>query len=258
MAFVVDDGDRRDIWVSTLESGAQTRLTQDRDSWSPVWTPDGTAVVYGRDAGSIAEVVRHRLDGSALDTLNSNAEDLWPNAIAGDGRHLVVTVQPPTDNFFLAQVTLGSGQLQTLLETTGLPLLARLSPDGRWLAYTERISNRHEVFIQGYPEPGVRRQVSVDGGIEPVWGRDGKELFFHNGRRMYTVAIVASAGLKWGRPTLLFEGDHHRSVNRSYYDVAPDGRFLMLRQEPTNVAAGQLHVVINWSSELIARAPVRR
>lgn len=256
LAFVVEERNRRDIWISTLDNGALTRLTQDRDNWGPLWTPDGTAVVYGRDGGSVAEVVRHRLDGAALDILGSDAEDLWPNAITSDGQQLVVTVQPPTDDLFLAQLSRGSSQRQTLLRTNGRPRLGRLSPDGRWLAYTENVSSRSEIFIQGFPEPGVKRQVSIDGGREAIWGRDGKELFFRNGRRMYSVTIAASAGLQWGRPTLLFEGDYH--VSPHDYDVAPDGRFLMIKRPPTEATAAQLHVVVNWRHELLARVPERR
>ena len=256
LAYVVEEVGRRDIWIYTWENGRQVRLTQAGDNWSPIWTPDGTALIYGRDGRNVAEVVRHSLDGATLDTLGSDVADLWPHGISSDSQHLVVGVQPPTDELHLALLDRGSQQLHTLLQNIGEPRDARLSPDGRWLAYAEQVSNRTEVFIQGFPEPGVRRQVSVEGGANPVWARDGKELFFRRGRRMYAVGIVTGGGLTWGPPTMLFEGDYF--FPSGDYEVAPDGRFLMNRQAPLDSPVGQLDVVVNWRNELITRVPTSR
>ena len=140
---------------------------------------------------------------------------------------------------------------QTLLRKLGFPRSARLSPDGRWLAYSENVGNRTEVFIQGYPEPGQRRQVSVDGGSQPVWRRDGKELFFRSGIRMFGVSIDTARGLQWGRPALLF--DRRYFSGRNTYDVAADGRFLMIKRAPSDDMAGQLNVIVELARR-VARA----
>ena len=256
LAFSAEDNDRRDIWIYALESGALSRLTQDGDNWSPIWTLDGASVIYSRDGGSVAQVARHRLDGAPIETLGSSADDLWPTDLVRNGEHLIVTAQPPTDEYFLAQLNRGSAVPQTLLRKLGFPSPAWLPLDGRWLAYSEDVGNRTEVFIQGYPEPGQRRQVSADGGSQPVWRRDGKELFFRSGIRMFGVSIDTARGLQWGRPALLFDRRYFSGWNT--YDVAADGRFLMIKRAPSDDMAGQLNVIVNWRDELLARAPVSR
>jgi len=255
-AFYVNNKSRGEIWTWATESGALTRLTQDGDNWGPIWTPDGSAVIYGRDGGDAAHVVRHPLNGAPIETLGTSVDNLWPADLTRDGEHLIVTALPPTDEFFLAQLNRGSAVPQTLLKKSGFPRWARLSPDGRWLAYQEQVGNRQEVFIQAFPEPGQRRQVSVDGGSQPVWRRDGKELFFRGGTRMLSVAISTAPALQWGAPTLLFDRRYFGSP--SPYDVAADGRFLMIKPAPVDDSPGQLKVAVNWLDELVRRVPVRR
>ena len=82
----------------------------------------------------------------------------------------------------------------------------RLSPDGRWLAYTSNEPGRAEVFVQPFAGPGGRSQISTDGGSEPVWSRDGRELFYLNGDRMMAVEITTAPAFRAGAPRLLFEG----------------------------------------------------
>ena len=101
----------------------------------------------------------------------------------------------------------------------------RLSPDGRWLAYTSNESGRSEVLVQSFPEPGGRTQISTSGGTEPVWSRDGRELFYLNGDAMMAVEIRTSPTFSAGTPRLLFEGRYVRSPNGvASYDVSADGR----------------------------------
>jgi hypothetical protein len=136
------------------------------------------------------------------------------------------------------------------------PSREAISPDGRWLAYIARSSGRTEVFVQSYPIAGPRRQVSVGGGGFPVWRWDGKELFYRSGSAMVAVPIDTSNGLSWGKPVELFV--HAWSGFFHPYDVARDGRFLMIVPAPEENGATRLNVVINWASELAARVPVRK
>ncbi|HEX8028189.1 MAG TPA: protein kinase [Vicinamibacterales bacterium] len=254
LAFSAEDNDRRDIWIYKLTNGALTRLTQDGDNYGPIWAPDGQSVIYGRDGGSVAHVVQQRLDGAPIETLGSSPDDLWPTDLTSDGQHLIVTSQPPTDEYFLAQLNGGSAEPETLLQKSGFPRHARLSPDGRWLAYAENVANQTEVFVQGYPEPGQRRQVSVEGGNHPVWRRDGRELFFRNGNRVFGVSMDTARGVRLGRPSLLF--DRRYLLEWNSYDVAADGRFLMIKAGAPDDTEPKLNVIVNWRDELLSRVPV--
>ena len=253
VAFVARDGARRDVWVYEIASGRLARLTENGDNFSPLWLPDGGGLVYGRDDAAASLVVRHRFSGAALDTLGSSADDdLWPSAIDRDGR-VLVTVEPPTNRSSIARLIAGSHSPQQLLKTPGEPRYGRLSPDGRWLAYSERGSNRSDIFIQGYPDAGLRKQISVGGGVRPVWSRDGKELFFRYLDRMFSVSIDTRSG-QWERPKLLFEFNP-LSMTAGDFDVAPDGRFLLIKPAAAEVAAMPLHVIVNWHNELRSNVP---
>jgi Tol biopolymer transport system component len=254
VAFVVRHRGRRDVWVHELQSGRLVRLTEGGDNVFPWWLPDSSGLVYGRDNGTASLVVRQRFSAAALETLGSSAEDeLWPNAIDRDGR-VLLTVQPPTSRSYVARLDQGSQTPQRLMKSPGEPRFGRLSPDGRWLAYVESVSNRPEVFIQGYPEAGLRRQITVSGGVRPVWSRDGKELFFRYLNQLFSASIDTRAGLRWERPQLLFEFNP-LSMAGGDYDVSPDGRFLLIKPAPTEVAVTPLHVVINWHHELRSNVP---
>ena len=256
LAFSTEDHNRRDIWIYELNNGALTRLTQDGDNWSPIWTPDGTAVIYSRDGESAAHVVRHRLDGAPIETLGSSEDDLWPTDLTSDSEHVIVTGRPATDEWFLAQLNRGSAAPLALLQRQGFPRLGRLSPDGRWLAYSETLRNRIEVFIQSYPVFGQRRQVSTDGGNLPVWRRDGKELFFRRGTQMFGVSIDTARGLPVGPPALLFDLRYFSGWHA--YDVAADGRFLMIKAGPSDDSDAQINDIVNWRNELLSRVPAPR
>jgi Tol biopolymer transport system component len=264
LAFTSGPGDRRDIWTYPLDGGPLSRLTDDGNNSSPLWTLDGKGIIYARrDGGNESKIVLHRFDGTPLETLAADLHDLSPQAMTADGKRLVVSVQPPTDDFYLAQASRGSSKLQTLFQTPGLPNQARLSPDGRWLAYCEDMFNagnnsyRNEIIVQSYPDTGVRHQVTVDGGNHPLWSRDGKELFYQFGGRIFAVPIDATRGLTWGQPQVLFTRQTPVSFQYSY-DVAPDGRFLMVSQAPDEAENNRLQVVVNWRNELLSRMSVPR
>ena len=147
-----------------------------------------------------------------------------------------------------------------LLDESFNELQPAVSPDGRWLAYTSDESGRFEVFVQSFPELRGKKQVSSGGGREPVWKRDGTELFYREGDKMMSVATTLAPDLFLGRPELLFESPYE-SVQRGVttnYDVAEDGRFLMVQREETVANTWRINVVLNWFEELKARVPTEK
>jgi eukaryotic-like serine/threonine-protein kinase len=254
VAFVVEENDRRDIFTYDLASSNLAQLTQDGINWGPLWNHDGTGILFGRDAGATSQIVLYRPNGAPPETLASSVNNLWPTAVGRDGRAIVVTEDPPTNEYFLSQI---AGNALSPLHKSGEPRFARLSHDGRWLAYTEYVADRVEVFVQGYPDAGQRRQITAGGGLTPEWRRDGKELYYRRGRAMFATAIDTSAGLKWGQPIRLFPDNYVIAFSYPSYDVAPDGRFLMIKPGPEEGAAIPLSIVTNWQAELASRVPIR-
>lgn len=136
---------------------------------------------------------------------------------------------------------------------------AKFCPDGKWLAFSSNESGRPEIFVQAYPS-GPRIQISTDGGTDPVWARNGRELFYRNGNMMMVVDVTLQP-FRPGKPRILWEGDYAHGLSSfcgpagpssSNYDVTPDGqRFLMVKeQESAELVSTRVHVVLHWPEEL--------
>ncbi|MDE3152705.1 MAG: protein kinase [Gemmatimonadota bacterium] len=258
-----------DIFVKQLDAVpyALMPLTFAGDGSSPRWTPDGRSVIYGEDRGGnnpVSWVVRRRADGTGgEDTL------LPPRA-----RSIIKVVPTPDSNRFILQYDINGPQRDIVLthrgDTTTTPLVAdpkfaeifpALSPDGRWLAYASDETGRLEVYVRPFPDVNARRvQVSQSGGTEPRWGRNGRELFYRNGKgALVSAAVVPGAAFTLGTQTVLFDASrfYYGPSSRSY-DVAPgDQRFVFLQKaqelKPTGLPPDKLVEVENWGTEVKAK-----
>jgi hypothetical protein len=134
--------------------------------------------------------------------------------------------------------------------------VATISPNGRWLASSSAETGDFEIYVQPYPNPtGAVWRVTTGGGRDPAWSRDGRELFYQHETTTFAVAIATEPTFAFGPAAPLFDGPYVDSTGR-YYDIAPDGRFLMIK--PGWLSAGHdapLHVVLNWFDELQRLAP---
>jgi hypothetical protein len=151
------------------------------------------------------------------------------------------------------------GEPRVLLGSRFNEMLADLSRDGRWLAYASDESGRLEVYVRSYPDLERKWQISTAGGTEPAWSADGRELFYRDedGSRMMAVSITTEPELTPGRPEPVFEGDYVPTpwFGRNF-DVAPDGQsFVMVEHVFPDDINAELHVVVNWFTELAQLAP---
>jgi Tol biopolymer transport system component len=255
---VAIDEQQMHVWVYDVARQAMSRLTFEGSiNNNPVWTPDGQRITYvstGRpDAGLFSQLA----DGSrAAERLCCDQGSLGLSSWSPDGQVLIAGGAGGGGDLYVYR--LGERDTQILARTPfgeGGPMF---SPDGRWVAYASNESGRSEIYVQMYPGPGGKWQISTDGGIEPMWNRNGRELFFRNGNRMMAVAITAQPEFAAGRPTVLFEGQYEATlVSNANYDVTPDGqRFLMLKATGAQEdAPTQINVVLNWFEELKRRVP---
>ena len=126
---------------------------------------------------------------------------------------------------------LSDRKAQPFLQTPFNENAPRFSPDGHWLAYMSDESGHWEIYVQPYPGPGGKWQISADGGMEQVWNPNGRELFYRNSGKMMAVEITTQAGFTAGKPRVLFEGDYLPTpLTFPNFDVSPDGQqFLMLK-----------------------------
>jgi len=140
---------------------------------------------------------------------------------------------------------------QVFLQTPFVETEPEFSPDGKWIAYTSNQSGRDQVYVQPFPGPGPRIQVSAEGGNVPRWARNGSELFFVQDDKLVAVPVQLGANLKLGKPAVLFAGLEGYETFHFFYDVFPNGKeFVMVRNANPNPAPLQFHVVLNWFTEL--------
>ncbi len=245
----------RDLWVFDIERDTLSPLFLDPgDDESPVWTPDGRRIVFTSGRDGLANLHLRAADGTGpVERLSTSPDLQWPQSWSPDGRTLVFSRRVRTGP--AAAETLDTMMMRLDADRTVAPLLATeftesnaaVSPSGRWIAYRSDESGRNEVYVQRFPELGGRVQISTAGGTSPLWSSDGAELYYRQGQAMMTVAVDGSgAAFSAGQPERLFDGRYLDDLTRNY-DVAPDGRFLMIKQADT---LRQIHVVVDWLEDL--------
>jgi Tol biopolymer transport system component len=217
----------------------------------PVWTPDGKSVAFQRNVAGSIGLFSKPIDGSGPEERLIAGELQSVDSYSPDG-HLLIS---GSAGDLWAVPMDGDRKPRPLVQTPFQEAHPMLSPDGRWLAYRSNESGRFEIYVQPFPGLSTRHLISTDGGTELVWSRDGRELFYRNGDQMMAVEITTTPGFRAGKPRVLFDG-YVRVSGRPNYDVAADGRFLMVQAVEPQSAPSQLNVVLNWREELKRLVPV--
>ena len=261
---VYDGLNPKEIWVGDLDRGTMNRLVTDGSlNAAPIWTPDGSRVAFAsRREATVQNIYWTLADGSGVtERLTTGEFNEVPTDWSPDGKTLAFYETNPTSGYDLRTLALDRERtVKPLVATPFNEMGARFSLDGRYLAFLSDRTGRQEVYVQPFPGPGEPRQVSTDGGTEPVWARNGRELFFKQGEKMMVVDVTLAPTFTASRPRLLFEGRYEVSFLVSgmrFYDVSPDGRFLMVKSD-TPTTPRQLHLVVNWFEELKRLVPARR
>ena len=257
IATVVHDGGLTDVWTFDLHKSQWTKISSDGITGGPAkWSPDGKRLTLRRRSATGLDLYTRAADGSDTSALLfSNGGDLWPADWTKDMRTLVVMYHDTVSNGGdLWTLDIASKTLRPLYRSPKQDFGGRLSPDGRWLAFFSDYSGRYELYVIPFPDGDRRWQVSQDGGHEAVWSRDGRELFFRNGRKLMVAAIRPGRTFEWDPPRVLFEGDFYTGggPGNEHYDVTPDGKhFLMLAVPPPGPP--RLNVFQGWLERVARR-----
>ena len=248
------------LWLYDLARGALTRLTETNFFPHPIWTPDGKHMTFTSSESGVLNLYRIPADGSgAAERLTTSENGQWPGSWSPDGQVLAFSGVDLTTGYDIWMLGLqGDRKPRPFLQTPANESGPIFSPDGHWLAYLSDESGRQEIYVRPFPGPGGKTQISTEGGTEPMWARNGRELFYRNGDKMMVMAVETQPVFAASKPKLLFEAHYETSYNvfERDYDVSPDGqRFLMTKASEPESAATQLNVVLNWSDELRRLAP---
>jgi len=262
---VASSDEGNDVWIFDVDRGTLARQTFELgEDETPTWSPDGQWIAYASIRGDRRTVFRRRSDGtgpeeelwSAPLPAHAHVQD-WTAAgalvVALDMNRQAVDTRTQNDLYVLAP---REHTLKPLLQGRFNETEARVSADGRWIAYASDESGRYEVYVRSFPSMTGKWQVSTSGGLHPVWSKRGDELFFRGGDAVSVVRVSATgSSFSASEPRKLFddrfEGDNENHPN---YDVSIDGqRFIMLKPAlaaSTASESAQVVVVQNWFEEL--------
>ncbi|UCF37998.1 MAG: protein kinase [Acidobacteriota bacterium] len=250
------------IWTIDLASSRES-LLQDSGGYNtePVWTPNGKRIAYSA-ARTTSDIYWQEARGGVSEPLSEEDLDQWPTSFSADGSVLMFYGSPlpgrtaimgsastDQDDIWVVPVD-GSSPAKAIVREPGSQKSGRFHPQGSWIAYSSMETGKPQIMVRKYPELEPRFTASSDGGVDPSWSPDGKELFYLKDDRMMAVAFNPDSADPLGAETELFQFDFafDPSGDQSY-DVFPDGQhFVMLQQDAQNPP--RLRVVAGFSDEV--------
>lgn len=245
------------IWVVDLARGIRTRITFDpvTSDENPVWSPDGRFLAFASHRNNFrAAIYKKSATGDGRDqplfpdlTTNPHPEDWSP-----DGKVLLVHANDELLDIFTVSLAGGEVKLVPLVSSQADDLQAQFSPDGHWIAYTSSESGRNEVYVRPFPGGDGKWQISSEGGSEPRWRGDGKEMFYMTADgTLMSVSVTAGAAFTASPPVRLFKTATLPIPIGSWggapqYDVSKDGSKFIINTQVTPPVPSSLYVIVNW------------
>ena len=254
IAVGVSTGSRTDVWLFDRASGTPVRLTSagsvnDR----PEWSPDGSRILYRTDRdGGRSSIWWEPADQSAAAApllVGGGTGSFFEGVLTPDGKALVYQVDTAGADVEWRRLE-GDTAPRVIAATRSSENRPRVSPDGRWVAYVTDEMGAPQVIVAPLPSGGSRVQVSVNGGTEPVWGRDGRTLYYRGSRKLIAARYTGPPFIVTAREELFDDRFAVGLAPHANYDVAPDGRGLLMLEDANR---RELMVVLNWANDLRAR-----
>ena len=255
----------RDLWVQDLARNVRSRFSfTPADEMTGIWSPDGTRILFSSIRSEVLDLFVKAADGSgAEEKVVESGDNKYPTNWSRDGRILLYHTgnarsRTGNDIWVLPMGSPGE-QPRVLLGSAFNEQNARVSPDGRWVAYQLNESGRGEIYVMPFPGPGGKWQISTTGGTAPRWGHDGNELFYvaNNATMLMRVAVNGrGSAFEVAIPEKLFDARFRNENYRGYglgtpYDISPDGRRILANLQTVQpVAPDELTVITNWTSLL--------
>jgi Tol biopolymer transport system component/predicted Ser/Thr protein kinase len=235
------------IWVLDLERGNLNRLTFTGDNRDPLWSPDGRHIAYTSYRDGHFGIYWSTVDGSSPEQrLTSTQFEPSAAAFTPDGKKLIFTQEVTTTNVYCWEIAVTSDAAPVPLNGLCQSGSLDVSPDNKWIAYESAETGQIEVYVQPYPGPGGKWQISNGGGYRPRWSPDGKEIFFRSGDAMMAASVGTHPYFTSNTAHVLFTG-HYAHAGRDY---ETDGRRFLMMKSADQKGSASLQVVLNWSREL--------
>jgi serine/threonine protein kinase/Tol biopolymer transport system component len=247
----------RDIWLLEIGRGLPSRFTfEPAPHWFPVWSHDGGRVAFASKRGTHMDLYQKAASGVGGDeSLLESPTDKLPTDWSLDGRFVLYEEYDrakPASHIWLLPLQ-GNRKPFPFLQTEFNQQEARFSPDTRWIAYTSDESGSPQVYVQDFSPSGSKWQISASGGNQPMWRRDGRELFFVSADgKLMSVEVKTEPSFQASAPSPLFD-IHSPNVAgrfRRDYAVSPNGQRFLVNSIVDQTAATPVTVVLNWTADL--------
>jgi len=255
------DGNQ-DVWLIDTARGVPTRFTFDAaiDGWS-VWSPDGSRVAFASNRKSVFNSYWKLSSGAGVDELLLESDQVsGPNDWSSDGRLLLFrNIDPKTGMDLWVLPVSGEKKPFPFLKTPFEEREGQFSPDGKWIAYQSNESGRFEIYVQPFPGPGGKFQVSANGGTQSRWNKNGKEIFYVSlDSKMMAVLVKLppdGRSLETGTPAALFPvrlaGGPLPGPYKQQYDVSADGQRFLVNLAAADGAASPINIIYNWKPKAV-------
>lgn len=257
--------DTENVWVFDMERSFFTQQTFETSNLDPIWTPDGKRLIFGsEEIDGTSKVYWKQVNSTEEPELLLEGNYPWITSLSPDGKVMAFYDRKDKTGLDIFTMDANDKTITPIANSPAEELSPMFSPDGRFIAYGSNESGQREIYVQPYPPTGRKWQISNDGGTEPVWAPNGKELFYRSGERMIAVSINTSPEFKPGIPQKLFEGKYRLYFTQGFapgYDIHPDGdKFVMVKEEEAEENTQtrvQINVVLNWFEELMQRVSIK-
>jgi len=245
---LVLQGSSFDVWVYDPARDTLTKVSFGGDDYRPHWSPDGKMIAYDSSKSGAQQVyVKNGIVQGTETVVTDGPENKELYGWTPDGREVIFGRQNKDTGWDLYAAAVGGDhKVRPLVEAPFNQNGARLSPDGKWLAYVSDESDQPQVFVQAMSDPSIRAQVSSDGGTDPRWARSSNELFFLSKNQLMSVKLSPGGALNPGKPVVLFEDKRPWAG----YDVAADGKLVVAREADEKGTGTQINVVLHWFEEM--------
>jgi Tol biopolymer transport system component len=244
------------LWTIDLPRGVASRVgNENTEGLMGMWSRDGDSIIHSATGpGRIWNIYRTKTAGTAaVELLLATDEPKRVHDVSDDGQYIVYATNNPTtyyDLWYWKMSEPSTSRPVPYLRTAANEFHGRISPDGRWMAYASNESGQFEVYVQSFPAPGGKRRISTEGGTEPQWRRDGRELFYLAAGNVLTAVPIPNGDLtKVGIPAPLFQTRLIRAA-RNHYAVTADGRRFLIDYAAEQTASTSMTIILNWAAGL--------
>jgi serine/threonine-protein kinase len=250
------------LHVYDIARGTDSPLTGEGKGSYPVWTADGRQLIFSWWKSGLPKLHWQPADGSSpMERLTTSEYIQCPGSVTPDGATLVFVETDAAGELGIRLLDLQSRRVTPVPNSRSNESYPAFSPDGRWLAYSSDESGREEVYVRSFPSPGSKWKLSLEGGTEPLWARNGEQLYYRFQDQVWAVNVRTGAAFTPGKPRLLFEKPGYRRAGPlACWDISLDAQqFLMVKMEERKPQpVSEMILVQNWFEELKRLCPTGR